>query len=156
MGKNYVESSLKRFLKRKVKITMGFVVAFMIMGTGVFATENTVINKTEIDINELNSTQNGGKKDFVLDDNVEKLKITGSITYGDSNTSTKAGISFNLDLKGKDLEANLSRHEKLNPDISEHGYFENLNIVNGGNVILNDLEKQNETEYKDNAEFIKH
>lgn len=37
MGKNYVESSLKRFLKRKVKITMGFVVAFMIMGTGVFA-----------------------------------------------------------------------------------------------------------------------
>lgn len=37
MGKNYVESSLKRFLKRKVKITMGFVVAFMIMGTGAFA-----------------------------------------------------------------------------------------------------------------------
>ena len=32
MGKNYVESSLKRFLKRKVKITMGFVVAFMITG----------------------------------------------------------------------------------------------------------------------------
>ena len=39
MGKNYVESSLKRFLKRKVKITMGLVVAFMIMGTGVFAEE---------------------------------------------------------------------------------------------------------------------
>lgn len=39
MGKSYIESSLKRFLKRKVKITMGFVVAFMIMGTGVFAEE---------------------------------------------------------------------------------------------------------------------
>ena len=39
MGKNYVESSLKRFLKRKVKITMGFIVAFMIMGTGVFAVD---------------------------------------------------------------------------------------------------------------------
>ncbi|MCF2625584.1 hypothetical protein I6E17_05235 [Fusobacterium perfoetens] len=37
MGKNYVESSLKRFLKRKVKITMGFVVAFMITGTVGFA-----------------------------------------------------------------------------------------------------------------------
>lgn len=37
MGKNYVESSLKRFLKRKVKITMGFVVAFMITGTIGFA-----------------------------------------------------------------------------------------------------------------------
>ena len=42
MGKNYVESSLKRFLKRKVKITMGFVVAFMIMGTGVFAENNYI------------------------------------------------------------------------------------------------------------------
>ncbi len=30
MDKNYIESSLKRFLKRKVKITMGFIVAFMI------------------------------------------------------------------------------------------------------------------------------
>ena len=39
MDKNYIESSLKRFLKRKVKITMGFIVAFMIMGTGVFAVD---------------------------------------------------------------------------------------------------------------------
>ena len=37
MGKNYVESSLKRFLKRKVKITLGFVVAFMITGVCAFA-----------------------------------------------------------------------------------------------------------------------
>ena len=157
MGKNCVESSLKRFLKRKVKITMGFVVAFMIMGTGVFATESTVINKAEIDINELNSTQNGGKKDFVLDDNVEKLKITGSITYGDSNTSTKAGISFNLDLKGKDLEANLSRHEKLNPDVKEHGYFENVNITNGGTIIVKDiLREEDGTKYDKNSENLKH
>lgn len=33
MGKNYVESSLKRFLKRKVKITMGMVVGFLITGS---------------------------------------------------------------------------------------------------------------------------
>ena len=37
MGKSYIESSLKRFLKRKVKITMGLVVTFMITGTVVFA-----------------------------------------------------------------------------------------------------------------------
>ena len=157
MDKNYVESSLKRFLKRKVKITMGFVVAFMIMGTGVFATESTVINKAEIDINELNSTQNGGKKDFVLDDNVKKLKIIGSITYGDSNTSARAGISFNLDLKGKDLEANLSRHEKLNPDVKEHGYFENVNITNGGTIIVKDiLREEDGTKYDKNSENLKH
>ena len=34
-----IESSLKRFLKRKVKITMGFVVAFMIMGVGAFGAD---------------------------------------------------------------------------------------------------------------------
>ena len=33
MRKSYIENSLKRFLKRKVKITLGLVVAFMITGT---------------------------------------------------------------------------------------------------------------------------
>ncbi len=37
MGKNYVENSLKRFLKRKVKITMGVVVTFLITGMVSFA-----------------------------------------------------------------------------------------------------------------------
>ena len=40
MGKSYVESSLKRFLKRKVKITLGLVVAFMITGVCAFAEDN--------------------------------------------------------------------------------------------------------------------
>ena len=48
MDKNYVESSLKRFLKRKVKITMGFVVAFMIMGTGVFAEDSYYAKEKDI------------------------------------------------------------------------------------------------------------
>ena len=56
MGKNHVESSLKRFLKRKVKITMGFVVAFMIMGTGVLGMEYTtpIESSKDEDIIELN------------------------------------------------------------------------------------------------------
>ena len=36
MGKNYVENSLKRFLKRKVKITLGVVVTFLITGAVSF------------------------------------------------------------------------------------------------------------------------
>ena len=40
MGKSYVENSLKRFLKRKVKITLGFVVAFMITGMVSFGADN--------------------------------------------------------------------------------------------------------------------
>ena len=37
MGKSYIENSLKRFLKRKVKITMGVVVTFLITGMVSFA-----------------------------------------------------------------------------------------------------------------------
>ena len=37
MGKTYVESSLKRFLKKRVRITLGLVVTFLITGTAVFA-----------------------------------------------------------------------------------------------------------------------
>ena len=40
MGKNYVESSLKRFLKRKVKVTLGLVVAFLITGSVGYAEIN--------------------------------------------------------------------------------------------------------------------
>ena len=39
MGKSYVENSLKRFLKRKVKITLGLVVAFMITGIVSFGAD---------------------------------------------------------------------------------------------------------------------
>ena len=39
MSNGYIESSLKRFLKRKVKVTLGLVVAFMITGTVGFAEE---------------------------------------------------------------------------------------------------------------------
>ncbi len=60
MGTNYVESSLKRFLKRKVKVTLGLVVAFMITGTVSFSAVEigykgdkiTVNGKTEGDITE--------------------------------------------------------------------------------------------------------
>ena len=151
MGKSYVENSLKRFLKRKVKITLGFVVAFMITGTGVFAAESEVINKSEINIEELKPNKNGEKKNFVLGENINKLIVSGNL----KTNNNKAGVHFNLDLKEKDLEANLSRHEGIGT-AKEHTYFENINITNGGNIVLNDLEKQNETGYKNNAEFIKH
>ena len=49
MGKDYMESSLKRFLKRKAKITLGLVVSFLITGAvGYSATiEDTVNIKLE-------------------------------------------------------------------------------------------------------------
>ena len=41
MGKSYIENSLKRFLKRKVKITLGLVVTFLITGAVAFAERNS-------------------------------------------------------------------------------------------------------------------
>ena len=45
MGKNYIESSLKRFLKRKVKITLGVVVSFLITGMVSFAGDNKPVEE---------------------------------------------------------------------------------------------------------------
>ena len=84
MGKNYVESSLKRFLKRKVKITMGFVVAFMIMGTGALGVEYTTPIESSID------------------EDIIKLEIIGknSVSYGVANTTKGQSINVNP----KDIE----------------------------------------------------
>ncbi len=46
MGKNYVENSLKRFLKRKVKITMGVVVSFLITGMVSFGAADKTVEIT--------------------------------------------------------------------------------------------------------------
>ena len=56
MGKSYIENSLKRFLKRKVKITLGLVVTFLITGSVGFATENDVeaANKFKEDLKNQN------------------------------------------------------------------------------------------------------
>ena len=57
MGKSYIENSLKRFLKRKVKITLGLVVTFLITGSVGFATENDVeaVNKFKEDLKNQNT-----------------------------------------------------------------------------------------------------
>ena len=65
MGKSYVESSLKRFLKRKVKVTLGLVVTFLITGTVGFAEINEV-PKPEIQYNEFLYYDNEGKKNVSL------------------------------------------------------------------------------------------
>ena len=48
MGKSYVENSLKRFLKRKVKITLGFVVAFIITANVAFGADNVFDDENKV------------------------------------------------------------------------------------------------------------
>ena len=69
MGKGYAETSLKRFLKRKIKITLGVVVAFLITGTVGYGgqieideenKENNILNMQDIDGN---SSKNFSRSD---------------------------------------------------------------------------------------------
>ena len=104
MGKNYVENSLKRFLKRKVKITLGVVVSFLITGMVAFAGDKPVeemndfekaehylaglgTNSLEIEKKTYENTSgNGSQKITVSNDNGNiKLKFEGFKSKGVGN-----------------------------------------------------------------------
>ena len=72
MGKGYVENSLKRFLKRKVKITLGVVVSFLITGMVSFGAEpqEPNINADGAYIPYDRWTQGIGKTEEILKDDI--------------------------------------------------------------------------------------
>lgn len=107
MGKNYVESSLKRFLKRKVKITMGFVVAFMITGTVGYAeviTEpikkpDTIEAYKDVIINDINISSNSNRGIQLQSSNIKNdyhdLKIESNNIQIDLNSEEESrGINI--------------------------------------------------------------
>ncbi len=109
MGKNYVESSLKRFLKRKVKITMGFVVAFMIMGTVGFATElstgtitksygdgSYTVSGEEVTITNNNGNVFSGSNSALLVVEVKENQTLNLIASGGENE----GVIYNTKING--------------------------------------------------------
>ena len=84
MGRNYAENSLKKFLKRKVKITMGIVVSFLITGVVSFgATDKTVeitLENGEIKINQNIGTLEGStwtNDDIINVQDGNGVQITG-------------------------------------------------------------------------------
>ncbi|WP_427042712.1 autotransporter outer membrane beta-barrel domain-containing protein (plasmid) [Fusobacterium sp. SB021] len=122
MGKNYVESSLKRFLKRKVKITMGFVVAFMIMGTGAFAEVITEpINKEGIA-------------------EAYKVTITDDININ-SNNST--GIQLNSLAVKEDYHDLKIESKDININLSRDGNCRGINNLRGSKLTLGKNETEN-------------
>ena len=95
MGKNYIESSLKRFLKRKVKITLGLVVTFLITGMVSFAEENDIkqeSNKNHWEWNQVDEAEKylistKDKFEGNLSGNYIKIEDNGSkISYDIINT----------------------------------------------------------------------
>ena len=133
MGKNYVENSLKRFLKRKVKITMGVVVSFLITGAVAFGVEITDIPKgyedrvivgeqTEVleNINDIFTLKIDGKEEtaslFVLD---------GAVVFNDKEINSYAS---NGNPQGKVYVKDA--------EFDNHGWI-NMLTLNGGKVINN-------------------
>ena len=153
MGKSYVENSLKRFLKRKVKVTLGMVVAFLITGTVSFCetAKETVISElielsnagqkiieTENDlkltadgnfIRLFNDTTSDG---YTVKENEVYLKINskGNIFIGDETKKATGGI----------VVSSCSRTVDINTDRGIYLNSEALDIIqvyNSGHVNIN-------------------
>ena len=91
MRNNDIESSLKRFLKRKVKITLGVVVAFLITGVVGYGGENGSITTST------NITEN---KTITLTKTAENNNRYGGIV-----NETESEITLKID-EGKKLKIN--------------------------------------------------
>ena len=108
MGKSYVESSLKRFLKRKVKITIGVVVTFLITGAVAFATENDAeaVNKFKEDLTNQNT------KIEEIETNLQGLG-NSNLENGDYKVK-KDGTGADATIKVSDNTIDFSEIKKVN------------------------------------------
>ncbi len=122
MGKNYVENSLKRFLKRKVKITLGLVVAFMITGGVVFGIEGPFV-----------AHDNDGTNYQVEKLEDENITITGGLIeqkYGTVSNYGQAGATGSvLALNGGTISIGNEKTQKITL-ISEGDYAQTISSDN--------------------------
>ena len=132
MGKSYIENSLKRFLKRKVKITLGLVVTFLITGTVSFSAPNIIGNEEDYTNKWINGI--GNEKDYT------ELK---SLLEIGNNKDTD--VSFEFDESTSVLTVKHGTNSKkldLKNQVSESAYNQLINtlkIIKGGeNVKLYD------------------
>ena len=123
MGKSYVENSLKRFLKRKVKITLGLVVTFMITGAVSFATENDAeaVNKFKEDLKNQNTkieeieknlqglgSSNLEGKDYIVKKDGTGTDVTIKVSYDKNTGINKIEIPSNVsDLGNIEIKSSL-------------------------------------------------
>ena len=135
MGKNYVESSLKRFLKRKVKITMGFVVAFMITGTIGFA-EVQPENIT----GEVPFILNSGEK-YIKQDNLnmkfEDNKYVQGIFIGPNSANEFSTIKGKIETSDN-LNISVNHYDAMGIWIRNGGELD----INSKNIVINSLTEE--------------
>ena len=103
MGKNYAESSLKHYLKQKVRITLGLVVTFLITGAVGFAAEESevILNLKEQQGNYTTAKDNlSGLGAEIFKDNQDITTENGySVTVKNAN---KESETKNIKLTRKD------------------------------------------------------
>ena len=143
MGKNYIENSLKRFLKRKVKITLGFVVAFMITGTVGFAEDN-IISIPE----KANSIVNAEQiKNFIENSNEPTMNFIDNING--INEEIKKEYKENFDAGNKDSATqtlkDINNYSNITISSSAPGIkAQNISVYNFG-IIDSDYENNNQS-----------
>ncbi len=153
MGKSYIENSLKRFLKRKVKITLGLVVTFMITGMVSFAEVTAEEGSTQWHKKQAEKYLAGikaGIKDgteIKLDKDITAGNVTISsdkaggikVTFSDKEIITsKKDISS---LTGKVIQnsLNLINGEKISEIADVNGYNEGFSLNNVGEIEESDI-----------------
>ena len=143
MGKNYVENSLKRFLKRKVKITLGLVVAFMITGAVSFGADNVFDDENKVTAEKwLAGHKNGNKvSDLNGKFSIEngKIKIEGKEITDINSLELSNEVLENLTAMTGLLDKNINGNDKSNIKINEdaEGFKEGFNLTAGEGVNIN-------------------
>ena len=120
MGKNYIESSLKRFLKRKVKITLGLVVTFLITGMVSLGAETEIKqenNKNHWEWNQVNEAKKYLQGENQLNSIAKTENTNKNISLEVDNN--KINLIIDGQNKIKDLtlkEQDISNKVKINLD----------------------------------------
>lgn len=168
MGKSYVENSLKRFLKRKVKITLGFVVAFMITGAVAFAENILKIEDGSLDkarSEKWLTGYNGNNSLPTISGNLIKIE-NGKINFDNkeidvSNTSISNEVLENITTMAGLLDKNINENNNSNikTSINEdaEGFKEGFELVSGANTQINEgilTTKQTQTDQMINKGLI--
>lgn len=115
--KHNIESSLKRFLKRKVKITMGFVVAFLITGTVGFGETLT------------------GKDPFILNSGEKNIE-QDDLEFNFVNNAYRRGILIEPEKNATMAKATIKTINDLNINVN-HYDATGICVRNGGELDIN-------------------
>ena len=160
MGRNYAENSLKKFLKRKIKITMGVVVSFLITGAVAFAEElinnaNYIVNLNGNNITitaklyqhentittdknlYINSFFNGSTSNSYVNNINNGFNILKNINNGEENILNLSGTTYENGLK-------LSESERIKEEIAEDITKPNSEVK--GNIYVNNSLKEISTQ----------